>query len=180
MFSCIHNVLALITFRANLAWPMRYRFTSKPQWEWKISVNSKIYFLYHCLHMLGSPAHFITATEINSNFYTGFHQVDYYHWLSDMLLFCVSIKKNVKNYAIDYIRYSNFRGVNTLKNVIELMKYDMYELRVTWKKKHLDSPLKWKAFNMGNRDIRWNLLVKEGNCKSRINSDDIPKEELRL
>lgn len=60
--------------------------------------------------------------------------------------------------------------------VIELMKYGVYVLSCV-KEKHLDSPPKGKTFNIGNRDTIWNLFVTNENCKSTINSDDIPKQD---
>lgn len=96
-----------------------------------------------------------------------------------MPLFCVSIKKNVRNYAIDYIRYSNFRGVKTLKNVCHRIDEIWYiELRVTLKKSILIvlSNEKLLIWGIGTPTC----LSKKRTSKSSINSDDIPKEELRL
>lgn len=97
-----------------------------------------------------------------------------------MPLFCVSIKKNVKNYAIDYIRYSNFRGVQTLKNVCHRID-EIWYIRIKnyiLKKSILIvlSNEKLLIWGMGTPTC----LSKKRTSKSSINSDDIPKEELRL
>lgn len=63
--------------------------------------------------------------------------------------------------------------------VIELMKYGIYELRVTFKKKSILIVLS------NEKLLIWGIgtptcLSKKRTSKSSINSDDIPKEELRL